>query len=171
VDTETVAGPLVTDGSGVWLDQALVDVDVERFIEQADAALEAHRQRRDDALVRLVAAEAAYTGEFLEDDPYQEWAASLAEEVRATHAALLRALVQRLRRAGELDEMARYTLRLLDKDGYDEGAHLDFVGALLDAGRHGEARRRYRTYVRAMTELGVEPKPFETGMRSRVHRR
>ncbi|HEY0641361.1 MAG TPA: BTAD domain-containing putative transcriptional regulator, partial [Pseudonocardiaceae bacterium] len=165
------AGPLVTDGSGVWLDHALVEVDVERFLEQAAAALEAHRHDRPDALIRLTAAEVAHTGEFMEDDPYEPWAAAPAEEVRATHIALLRALVQRLRRSGAVDEQVRYTLRLLEKDAYDEPAHLDLVGLLVGAGRHGEARRRYDLYVRAMSDFGIVPQPFHVDGRLRGRRR
>jgi DNA-binding SARP family transcriptional activator len=150
--------PLDTDGSAVWLDH--VDIDVERFLAGAAAALDAHRQDQPDATARLVAAEAAHTGGFLDDDPYQDWAAPLAEEVRATHVALLRALVSRLRSAGDVDEVVRYTLRLLDNDRFDERAHLDLIEMLLDAGRYGEARRRHRIYGGAMTELGIRPRPF-----------
>jgi DNA-binding SARP family transcriptional activator len=156
-------GPLRSDGSGVWLDRALVEVDVEHFLRRAKAALDAHRRGHPDAVAGLVAAEAAHTGEFLEDDPYEEWAASVAEEVHATHVALLRALVSRLRRAGEVDEVVRYLLRLLDKDRFDEHAHLGLVRLLLAAGRHGEARRRYRIYQRAMAELGIAPQPLQAG--------
>jgi DNA-binding SARP family transcriptional activator len=119
---------------------------------------------------RLVAAEAAHTSGFLDDDPYQDWAASLAEEVRATHVALLRALVSRLRSAGEVDEVVRYTLRLLGNDRFDERAHLDLIELLLAAGGHGEARRRYRIYVRAMAELSIKPQPFP-GVRPRASMR
>jgi ATP/maltotriose-dependent transcriptional regulator MalT/DNA-binding SARP family transcriptional activator len=163
-------GPLMTDGTGVWLDYHLVDVDVERFREDANAALEAHRHRRPDALLRLIAAEAEHTGEFLEEDPYQEWAAALAEEIRATHIALLRALVSSLREAGEIEEVVRYALRLLEKDPYDEQTHIDLVDVLLAAGRHGEARRRYGFYLRAMAELGVTPQPFNAVEPSHLHR-
>jgi DNA-binding SARP family transcriptional activator len=155
--------PLGTDGSAVWLDH--VDVDVERFLAGAAAALDAHRQDQPDATARLVAAEAAHTGGFLDDDPYQDWAAPLAEEVRATHVALLRALVSRLRSAGEVDEVVRYTLRLLDNDRFDEHAHLGLIEVLLEAGRYGEARRRYRIYGRAMTELGIQQRPFPLARR------
>src|SRR5262249_62009860 len=93
---------------------------------------------------------------FLDDDPYQDWAAPLAEEVRATHVALLRALVSRLRLAGEVDQVVRYTLRLLHNDRFDERAHLDLIEVLQAARRYGEARRRYRIYGRAMTELGIK---------------
>ena len=53
-----------------------------------------------------------------------------------------------------------YRLRVLERDPYDEDAHLGLVSTLSAAGRHGEARRFYRAYVARMEELGVEPAPF-----------
>jgi DNA-binding SARP family transcriptional activator len=69
-------------------------------------------------------------------------------------------VVSRLRSAGDVEGAVRYSLRLLEQDYYDEQAHLDLIQVQLDAGHHGEALRRYRVYVRRMTELGVEPRPF-----------
>ena len=43
---------------------------------------------------------------------------------------------------------------------YDEGAHLGLVAALVAAGRHGEARRRYGFYAAKMEEIAVEAAPF-----------
>ena len=153
-------GPLVTTGGAVSLNPAHVSVDVENFLTQATAALDADRAREPDATTRLVAAVAAYTGDFLEEDPYQEWAVGLAEEVRATHIALLRTLSTRLRDTGDTDAVVRYTLRLLEQDRYDEDAYRNLVGALLDAGRLGEARRHYDSYVRRMREIDVHPSPM-----------
>ena len=42
----------------------------------------------------------------------------------------------------------------------DEPAHLGLVAALERAGRHGEARRRFRAYCARMDEIGVESAPF-----------
>jgi DNA-binding SARP family transcriptional activator len=153
-------GPLVSTGGVVWLNRAQVSVDVEDFLTQATAALDAHRARARDATTRLTAAVAAHTGDFLEDDPYQEWAVGLAEEVRATHIALLRVLTARLRDAGDTDTVVRYTLRLLEQDCYDEDTHLTLVKVLLDAGRLGEARRHYEHYVRRMAEIDIPPSPL-----------
>lgn len=151
---------LITTDGAVSLNPAQVRVDVEEFLARANAALAADRARVPDASTLLEAALAAYTGDFLEDDPYQEWALGLAEEVRATHIALLRASVARLREALDTDAVVRLTLRLLDQDGYDEQAHLHLVGALLEAGRLGEARRHYHTYARRMKEIGATPRPL-----------
>jgi DNA-binding SARP family transcriptional activator len=153
-------GPLVSTGGAVSLDLTQVSVDVEDFLTQATAALEADRAKEPDAPVRLAAALSAHTGDFLEDDPYQEWAAGLAEEVRATHIALLRALAARLRETLDTDAVVRYSLRLLQQDPYDEEAHLNLVAVLLGAGRLGQARRHYQNYVRRMQEIGVPPRPL-----------
>lgn len=86
---------------------------------------------------------------------------TLAEEVRATHIALLRALAARLRDALDTDAVVRYTLRLLEQDCYDEEAHFNLVGVLLSAGHLGQARRHYQNYARRMKEIGVRPRPLQ----------
>jgi ATP/maltotriose-dependent transcriptional regulator MalT/DNA-binding SARP family transcriptional activator len=159
--------PLVTTDGAVSLNRAHITIDVEDFLTQATAALNTDRAKEPDATARLDAAITAHTGDFLEEDPYQDWAyqdwaSGLVEEVRAVHIALLRALLARLREAGDTDATVRYTLRLLEQDRYDEDAYLNLVGALLDAGRLGEARRHYRNYARRMKEIDVRPSPLPT---------
>jgi DNA-binding SARP family transcriptional activator len=142
------------------LNRAQVSVDVEDFLTQAGAAFDAYRAAAPNATAQLIAAIAAYTGDFLENDPYQEWASTIAEEVRATYIALLRALTTRLRDASATDDAVRYTLRLLEQDRYDEEAYRTLIGVLFDAGRLGEARRHYQSYVRRIAENDVRPNPF-----------
>ncbi|HEX6402271.1 MAG TPA: tetratricopeptide repeat protein [Pseudonocardiaceae bacterium] len=154
-------GPLVTTDGAVSLNPSQVRVDVEEFLTQATAALDADRAKAPDATARLANAVTAYTGGFLEDDPYQEWAVALAEEVRATHIAVLRALAARLRDALDTGAVVRYTLRLLEQDCYDEEAHLNLVSVLLSRGHLGQARRHYQNYVRRMKEIGVRPRPLQ----------
>ncbi|MDQ4104212.1 MAG: tetratricopeptide repeat protein, partial [Actinomycetota bacterium] len=156
----TGVDPLVVTDGAVSLNRAQVRVDVEDFLTQATAALHAHRVKDPDVTARLTAAVTAHTGDFLEDDPYQEWAVELAEEVRGTHIALLRALTARLRDAGDTDATVQSALRLLKQDPYDEETHLSLVAVLLDAGRLGQAHHHYQTYVRRMTELGIRPRPL-----------
>jgi DNA-binding SARP family transcriptional activator len=156
----TGEGPLITTGGSVSLNLAQVRVDVEDFLTQANAALDADRGREPGATAQLEAAVTAHTGDFLEEDPYQEWATTLAEEIRTTHIALLRALAARLCDAGDTDAVVRYTLRLLAQDPYDEEAHLTLVAVLLGAGRLGQGRRYYQAYVRRMKEIDVPPRPL-----------
>ncbi len=152
--------PLVTTDGAVSLNPSHVRVDLEDFLTQATAALDAHRAKTPDATARLEAAVTAHNGDFFEDDPYQDWASSTAEEVRATHIALLRALAGRLRDAGDTDAVVRYTLRLLEQDPYDDQAHLSLVTVLLETGRFGQAHRHYQIYVRRMAEIDIQPSPL-----------
>ena len=103
----------------------------------------------------LDAAEAAYGGEFLEEDAFADWAIPLRERVRSAYVDLLRALTR------VEHESDRFHLRLLEIDPYDEDAHLDLVRMLASSGRHGEAQRAYRRYVTRMAEIGVEPEPLD----------
>jgi DNA-binding SARP family transcriptional activator len=143
-----------------------VPVDVEEFLTAAAAGLDRFTSgERAEALSLLASAEISYTGDFLEDDPYEDWAVSLREEARMVYLAVARTLARSAAAAGEHDLAVRYHLRVLERDTYDEEAHLGLVATLAMAGRHGEARRRYRIYGQKMDELGVEPTPFPSASR------
>jgi DNA-binding SARP family transcriptional activator len=61
---------------------------------------------------------------------------------------------------GDSAGAARYYRRVLERDPYEEPAHLALVSELVSAGRHGEARRCYHAYCARMEEIGVESSPF-----------
>ena len=138
-----------------------VEPDVESFLDTAEKGLRAHRTGSPDAVPVLELAEAAYTGDFLEEDRYEDWAEALRNEARAVYVEVLRALA-------EATGAARYYLRLIERDPYDEAAHLGLVAAHQSSGSHGEARRAYRTYVARMQEIGAEPVPFSAPALSRL---
>lgn len=148
------------DKGAVWLQLDAVAVDVERFLGDALEALALYRAASPEAHRRLAAAEAGYTGDFLEEDAYEDWAIALREEVRTTYVEVVRALADLAAREGDADATTRYSLRILERDPYDEPAHLGLVMALEAAGRHGEARRCYRAYCARMDEIAVESAPF-----------
>lgn len=148
------------DRDAVALNLDAVDVDLERFMSGAADGLE--RLRRGDlgGVAVLEAAEAIYSGDFLEENPYEDWAVPAREEARATYIAVARALAEQAVGRGDPDSAARYLLRVLETDAYDEDAHIALVTCLSDAGRYGEAHRHYLGYRRAMEEIGVEPVVF-----------
>ncbi|WP_187351876.1 BTAD domain-containing putative transcriptional regulator [Allosaccharopolyspora coralli] len=156
-------GPVAGDGTAVWLDRSLVEIDVEAFLARSWAALDLHRRGGEAALEAMLGAERLYTGVFLEEDTGQPWAVSLAEEVASTWWSLLSALAVCWETAGDTDNAARCLVRLLDVDIYDERVHLDLVALLQRAGRFGAARRRHTQYVQRMMEIGVEPRPAPVG--------
>jgi ATP/maltotriose-dependent transcriptional regulator MalT len=152
---------LAADDAAIRLALENIPVDVEHFLAEAEAGLSFLREgRAEEARPVLALAEESYTGEFLEEDLYEDWAAPLREETRARYVAVVRALAKASFEAGELDQAIRYRLRTLQRDPYDEEAHLGLIAILRQAGRPGEALRAYRTYVSKMDELEVEPAPF-----------
>jgi DNA-binding SARP family transcriptional activator len=155
---------VVADGDAVAVNLENVAVDVEAFLAAANEALARHAptdgSAAEETVDLLAAAEELYTGDFLEEDPYEEWAVALREEARATYLAVARALARATTSAGDDDGCVRYALRVLEHDPYDEEAHLGLVSAHLRAGRLGEARRSYRTYAARMQEIDAEAAPF-----------
>jgi DNA-binding SARP family transcriptional activator len=149
------------DADSAAIDLARVLVDVEAFLYEAANGLSLRAEGRDEeASERLEQAEAAYAGDFLDEDLYVDWAVPLREEGRAAYIAVAHALAEDAAAAADREGAIRYLLRILGRDGYDETAHLALVSALEAAGRHGEARRAYRIYVARMEEIGAAPAAF-----------
>lgn len=154
---------VISDEGALRLDLEIIDVDVEKFLDLVGSAVRLEQTgRAGEALERWKAAEAAYGGEFCEEDPYADWAVGLREQARLGYVQAAAKLAAARAAEGRYHEAARYWLRLLERDGYDERAHLGLVRALDLAGRRGDARRRYHVYAERMRELEVEPAPFPT---------
>ncbi|MFC0622451.1 tetratricopeptide repeat protein [Kribbella deserti] len=146
------------DRATAWLEGDQLAIDVEAFLADARAGLDTADAGRSTRLLR--AAEASYSGDFLEEDLYADWAAGLREEARALYVRVARQLAARASSGQDHDAAAGYLLRVLQRDQFDERAHLALVACLVESGAHGEARRAYRTYCLRMGELDVEPAPF-----------
>ncbi|MFP4235378.1 MAG: BTAD domain-containing putative transcriptional regulator [Nitriliruptoraceae bacterium] len=153
--------PLQTTASGavaLCLDE--VEVDAVVFRDLASAGLRAARERDAGTAQQLLReAEAGYGGDLFEDDPDLEWAEDRRHELRMLYLDATRTLAKLV-----IDEAPEHAiqllLRVLDRDRYDEPAHLNLTVALLRAGRHGEARRRYHLYQDRMAELQLPAVPF-----------
>jgi DNA-binding SARP family transcriptional activator len=151
---------VAADRDSVALRSGEVAIDVERFLSDAARGLTLRRAGEAEAVDVLARAEALYTGDFLEENAYDDWAVALREEARAAYVDVLRALADEAAGRGDADAAVRYLLRVLERDPYDERAHLELVAALDRAARHGEARRHYRAYCARMDELGIESAAF-----------
>ncbi|GAA1712308.1 BTAD domain-containing putative transcriptional regulator [Kribbella yunnanensis] len=161
-DKELGPAPLIdADLENVRLDISQLTIDVESFLADASTGLAHWRAGRTSEAGRLLAAaETTYTGDFLDENPYDDWATALREEAKAAYLEVLRALADEAAAAGDNGTVARYQLRILEHDPYDERAHLDLVHVLERTGSHGEARRRYQAYLERMAEIDAEAAPF-----------
>ncbi|HKX74911.1 MAG TPA: BTAD domain-containing putative transcriptional regulator [Acidimicrobiia bacterium] len=152
---------LEADRDSVGLHLPHLAIDLEVFHSTVNAGFSAARTGNPArAAALLEEAEALYLGDLFEDEPYEDWAQAAREEARAAYISVARWLAETSREQGDLDAAIRYLLRLLQRDPYDESAHLALVTVTMEARRHGEARRLYRQYCARMEELGVEASPY-----------
>ena len=96
-----------------------------------------------------------YRGEFLPEDPYEDWAAAARDRVRRLYVRAAHELAHRAAVTGDHEAAADYAGRVLVTDSFDEKAHHRLIAALAAAGHRGEARRAYQAYSDRMTELSV----------------
>jgi DNA-binding SARP family transcriptional activator len=152
---------LISDRESLRLDERNLEVDVDAFFETAERGRALLRSgSAEQGLALLRAAEARYVGELLEDQPYAEWAIGIREEARSEFMSIAATLAEADVAAGDHDGAARWNLRIIEQDPYNEPAHLSLVRSMVAVGRHGTARRLYGVYVARMSELDVEPEAF-----------
>lgn len=134
-----LAGGIVADRQTVRLDLEEVSTDLEDFYRATD----------DRAVV------AAYPGEFLPEDRYEDWTRSARDEARTRFVAAVRHLADLERERGNYLRAVDLGRRLVEADPYDEAAHRMIVDSLVAAGEPREARRAHQAWASAMAELGA----------------
>ncbi len=137
-DGETLA-LLPGDRAADWLDAAA-------FERGAERALAGH----DRAACR--AALAIYTGDYLPEDPYDEWALARRDTLSQMRVRLLLHLAGLDRAAGEAEAAIGCLHEVLAADRCHEEAALLLVSLHADAGHVGAALRVYRQLVDALRE-------------------
>jgi ATP/maltotriose-dependent transcriptional regulator MalT/DNA-binding SARP family transcriptional activator len=161
----TRSGPadryVTTDRQAVALRIDALEIDLKAFVRDARAGL-AHLGggRPAEAIPLLTDAEAAYAGELLPEDLFADWALAPREEARGLYVRVAFALADLALAAGNPALGARYLMRAVAVEPYDESAHIALVRALGVDGRRSDARRAYQAYVTRMAELDIEPAPY-----------
>jgi DNA-binding SARP family transcriptional activator len=150
---------IVTVQGGYALDRRNVHIDADDFDEAISHGLEAATRGEDDAAVeRLRAALALYTGDFLADEPYADWALDERDRLHNLAGRALRALTKIMLGRPDLDAAAEYLEQLAELEPLDGEAHRDLLAVWLAQGRRTEAARRYAIYrTRMLREFGEEP--------------
>jgi DNA-binding SARP family transcriptional activator len=151
--TRRIAGAdaVVRHGELLALD-AGVEVDVDVF----EAAVAVARRSRDPA--DLAAAVAAYGGELLPEDRYEDWVGPRRQQLALDHVGVLTELAASLEARGDLDGSADALHRVLAVDPAAEAAHVALMRLHALAGRRGDALRQYeRLQAVLRRDLDVEP--------------
>lgn len=132
-------GGVIADRESVRLDLGEVDTDLETLF----------RARGDEEVV------AAFGGEFLPEDRYEDWTTPLRGEVGTRFALAARRLAVTALSEGRTEEVLALSGRLLDLDPYDDEAHRLRVAALADVGAGVESEHALRDWTAKRAELGL----------------
>ena len=134
-------------------------VDCETFMGQYHVGLEAAGRGDDDGLmVALLAAEALYEGEFMAEDPYEEWPVARREQLRNAYLDALDRLSRHFWATREDGPCIVYCRKLLEIDACREDIHRRLMRVFARRGERSLALRQYLRCVEALREeLDVEP--------------
>lgn len=136
-----------------------VQVDSEAFMGHYRAGLEAAGRGDDVAMAAAFqAAEMLYEGEFMAEDPYEEWPVARREQLRNAYLDALDRLGRRFAAAREDGPCIVYCRKLLEIDACREDVHRRLMRVFARRGERSLALRQYHRCVEALREeLDVEP--------------
>lgn len=173
----TVAGDtavVIYRDQAYFIDQTLeVWVDVEAFEERLKSA---HQHLANvepiKAQADLEAAIHLYQGEFLADDPYEDWAVVMREHLRLCYLDALDRLGAVLLNSGDYVGCITVSQKLLARDNCREDTHCRLMRCYSRQGQSQLALRQYHSCAAALrTELSVAPAPATTELFDRIRRR
>jgi DNA-binding SARP family transcriptional activator len=148
-------------------------VDVEVFEERLKSA---HQHLTSDELVKaradFEAAICLYQGEFLADDPYEEWAVVTREHLRLCYLDSLDWLGRLRLDSADYTGCVEVCLKLVACDNCREDAHCRLMRCYSHQGQLQLALRQYHSCAAALRrELSVSPAPATTELFNRIRRR
>ncbi|MGH3106435.1 MAG: ATP-binding protein [Rubrobacteraceae bacterium] len=149
------------------------DVDAWRFEEhrkRAEAAWEA--ERIDEAVEECRAALDLARGEFLAEDPYEDWAVEAKQEWRQSQLSVFSLLSECTARKGRFTEAIEACENALALERYSDEFHRRLMLYRYCSGEQGLALRAYREYARALEEqLNAVPSPELIRLKDQIEAR
>jgi len=166
--------PVIVHGNGtygishdlrLWLDVDAFDSCVESGRRSEDAG------DVDVAMRDYEFAEGLYRGDFMAEDPYEDWAALTRERLRLAHLDALGRLSNLYFNAGHYTACASLCQRIIERDPCREDAHRRLMRCYSRQGQPHLALMQYRACARALaSELGVETDPATQELHEHIRR-
>ncbi len=143
--------------------EAVQSVDLDTFMRHVAAGQRA--EQLGDLELARIEYEHLTTGEFLTDDPYEEWTIPRRERVRRLFHSAQEKLARWRMDGGEHEVAVAHLQRILADDPAREDVHVLLMRCLSRSGRRREALAQYTVCRRALREeLDFEPAPETQGV-------
>lgn len=148
-----------------------VDVDEFEHHVRAGRQLEAAGELAG-AIAEYELAASLYQGDFLADDPYEEWPVLTREHLRLIHLETVDRLSYLYFSQSRYAPCAALCQRILERDPCQEDAHRRLMRCYSRQGQPHLALRQYRICAEALrAELGIDPAPETTALYEQIRRR
>ena len=160
-DSDPQAGILFTHGryqlsrtAGIWLD-------VDEFEQHWAAGRRLEKDGRTaEAIHEFELAAALYRGDYLQDEPYEEWTLLRREKLRDIFFAVAGRLADHAMTAGDCEAAIAYCQQIIDRDPCREDVYRRLMLCYSRIGQRYRALRWYEICRRTMqAELDAEPEP------------
>ena len=145
-------------------------LDVEEFDRLAERGrLHEEVAETDQATAAYELSSGLYRGDFLADDPYDDWPAVIRERLRLAYLDTLGRLGNLHFNAGRYAASANLCQRIIEQDPCREDAYRRLMRCYCRQGQRHLALIQYRACVRMLeSELGVEPDVATVGLHSQI---
>jgi DNA-binding SARP family transcriptional activator len=164
---------IVFDDGKYGLDPSwTVWVDVEEFERSLEAARHSESAgNMEQGIQHLEVAANLYQGDFLAEDPYEEWTISIRERLRLAYLDALYLLGRRYFELGQYGACAALCQLILERDRCREDVHCLLMRCYAGQEQIPLALRQYQVCVEALQrELDVTPEPATTQLAERLRR-
>jgi DNA-binding SARP family transcriptional activator len=149
----------------VWLDVEAFD----RSLEEASRLNASHSLA--DAVKQLEIAVSLYQGDYLADDPYEEWTISTRERLRLAYLDTLYQLSRHYFRQEQYTACAALCQSILERDNCREDVHCLLMRGYARQGQFHLVTRQYQACVETLRrELEVEPAESTVALYERLRR-
>jgi len=150
---------LFEDGTYRWSSRVDFWVDVEEFERHWQAGRRLEMEGDLHAAMRqFEAAESLYAGDFLEDDPYEEWTLLRREGLKDTHLIIVTKLAEQCFKRADYEGCMLRCQRILQSDPCRDDAYQRLIRCCAQLGQRGRARSWFEICVRILRqELDLAP--------------
>jgi DNA-binding SARP family transcriptional activator len=161
---------LFQDGSYMINPDADIWCDVDQFEYHWSTAIKLEKHgRQPEAMREHETAEALYRGDYLEDNPYEDWTTLRREALKDTYLAILARLAEYAMIKAEHQSCIAYCQRILRKDPCREDAYQRLMVCYSRLGQRSRAIGWYRICEKTLkNELEVSPDRQTAQMYHRV---
>jgi DNA-binding SARP family transcriptional activator len=163
---------LFLEGSYMINPQAELWVDVDEFERHCAVGRRLEKEGQiDEAMRAYELAEGLYRGDYLEDDPYEEWALLRREALKDVYLSILGKLGEHSVRREDYEVGILYWQKILSKDPCREDAYRGLIRCHSRLGQRSRALHWYNLCARTTkTELNTLPDQQTEALRDRLLR-